>query len=135
MEITNLEDSDSDGFARYFIGYIREEDGRLIYDLVDKWGVYGQPTGESIVFEKTGEYEIPPSPQTEYAHPGEVWRCADPAITINVDPEADENGYHHLGVYEKDGESVDIVARYNEDGRVFSIFDGRDYTFADGDCG
>jgi hypothetical protein len=133
MEIRNLEDRDSDGFVRYFIGYIREEDGRLIYDLADKGAGYGQPTGESIVFEKTGEYEIPPPPQTEYAHPGEVWRCADPDITINVDPEADENGYHRLGVYEKDGESIDIVARYNEDGRVFSIFDGRDYTFADGD--
>jgi hypothetical protein len=124
-----------------FVGTYIEENGKLYFTLSDS-EVSGArfPVSAEIVFEKVEDYE-PPRKQTEYAHPGETWTSADPEISFNVDAEADwvyggdgsavpaGSSPYHFGTYTKDGESLDIVVRFGEDGRAFEIFDRKDYQF------
>jgi hypothetical protein len=127
-----------DGAETFFHGIIRTEGDRLFYDLTDG---ESNPTGQTIVFGKTGEYEIPPPEPEGYGHPGEVWLSDDPAIGISVNADSEDSGRQHPASYVKDGESVCAVAVFGyKDGGgteydVLRIYDGKDYVFYEGEWG
>jgi hypothetical protein len=119
-------------------GFVRTEGNRLFYDLTDE---DLNPTGQTRVFGKTGEYESPPPESAGYEQPGEVWQSDDPAISISVNADSEDSGRQHPASYVKGGESVGAVAVFGfRDGGgiehdVLEIFDKKDYVFYKGEWG